>query len=120
MKLRVGDEVRVKDWGKMLTTSSDLLVNDNTISRDLLARYAFGDNSHFAENRYNDNTKYEILRILGDVVLIGKNVPSYCINPVYLIYDYGLELACPPKKMTVSEIEGELGYRVEIIAENEE
>ena len=50
-------------------------------------------------------------------------IPGWSLNLLigiegsYMVVNYRSELKCPPKKMTVNEIEKVLGYKVEIVSE---
>ena len=120
MKLKIEDLVIMKDWGTSYPNSSKWFANRINILRpEWIARYAYDDHTNYDTRRYTDQRQYSILYIdesdkkalISDSIDYGK---------VYLVSLDALVLANPPKKMTVSEIEEELGYRVEIVAEKED
>ena len=117
MSIRVGDKVKVKNWGKSYSNTVSWFEESTDIPRGLIARYAYGDDSNFHNCQYSDTETYTVKYLKDNKALITAQGRDY--SPVYMIGIEGLELK-DVKKMTVSEIEEELGYRVEIIAENEE
>lgn len=116
MKFKVGDRVRVINWGKMYDCDvSWFRRHEDMIDIELVARYAFNDSRKYTECQYTDDTIYTINYLTDTEALISES--DY--RKVYLIGLEGLCFAYAPRRMTLSEIEDKLGYRVEIISEDQ-
>ena len=111
-KFKVGDKVMVVDDGKRYDTFTEwFAVHREHLKTEWLVKY-----------RYNDDDI-----ITGDICTVLYCAPHikntsamlYLIEHsdgcVYLIGEAGIELAS--RKMTLADIEQELGYKVELIRE---
>ena len=105
--IKIGDIVKVKDWGESYSYAMDWFIQ-NDIHSQLRVRYAYGDTRKFDE--YNSDTgekdtlKYEVLAVANDIALITE-VPNYHNNnPVYLVRTVGLVNIAEIHHMTVEEI----------------
>lgn len=120
MEFKVGDIVRVKDWGKNFGVDSKWFKRYyHSLNIDWLIRYAYDDSYNFYSRQKTDNTEYKILfiDITENKILITANTP-FEENKVYLINANGLELYYDPVEMTIAEIEDKLGIRnLKIIGE---
>lgn len=121
---KVGDIVRVKDWGESYCycyTWSGF--KDKGFPINYAVRYAYEDDSKFEEynNNKRDKTNYKILYIKDDIALICENMDECFRNnkPTYLVSFKGLVNITDIHKMTIADIENELGYCIEIIKEEE-
>lgn len=116
-EFKVGDLVKVANWGAQYSTHRDWFLahmSDAGFKAEWAIRYAF-DNELF-ENESGEQAKqktYQILYTDGYKYLISVAETRSVYQPVYLIQEDGLKR--PPHKMTLKEIEKELGYEVEII-----
>lgn len=126
--MKVGDLVRVKNWGSGFTTNSPWFLDHvHDLDVNYLIRYAYGDSTNFLERKNNDDRIFEVLYVdnaLIPIALITLATDSMSYNDddfkkVFLIGCQGLELVNKPEKraMTLKEIEEELGYEVSIISE---
>lgn len=115
--IKVGDIVKVKDWGKSYACAIDWFIQNDIRSR-LMIRYAYADSRRF--DTYNSDTgkedtfEYEVLAVADNKALITQ-APNYHINPVYLVGTAGLVNINEIHHMTIEEIEEALGYPIEII-----
>ena len=114
--INVGHEVRVIDWGHQYTTNIDYFKNiKDSVDIEIVIRYAYDDNSPYNENRFRDTNIYNVLYAddeheMALIALPGK------YSPVYLVDYRGLSPL--PIKLTKSQIEGLLGYPIDIIEES--
>lgn len=107
--IRVGDKVKVTDWGYMYDTNYHWIMEkykEDEISLDWVARYAYGNDKNYHTCKYNDDTKYEVVYISRNKALICEE-GSW--TEIYMLDTSGLELYYPPTEMTISEIEEKLG-----------
>ena len=112
MEFRVGDIVRVTDWGELYTTNLDWFKRPSLALRtDWLIRYSYGNSTNYNKNRYDDKYRYKILFIDDDENKILITFADCQNQEVYLIHKDGLELYDKPVEMTIEEIEEKLGIR---------
>lgn len=126
--MKVGDLVRVTNWGGGFTTNSAwFLDHAHDLDVNYLIRYAYNDSTNYFERKNNDDRIFEVLyvdNVLAPNALITLATDSMTYNDddykkVFLIDCKDLELVNKPEKrvMTLKEIEEELGYEVSIISE---
>ena len=112
--LKVGDIVRVTDWGCQYSTNSVwFMAHKDDLKTEWLINNAYGDSTHYEGHQYSDTTKYRVLYVdeYDGKCLITRYYCSDRIYEVYLIGLKGVELYDKPTeiKMTISEIEKRLG-----------
>ena len=127
MEIKTGMIVNVIDWGQEYSTNKQWFedhYNKGDIPLDYIIRYAFDDQSNYAERRYMDTTEYKVLfvdnteqkALITESDECGYNATEYGWNKTYLVGLDGIE---PLKKeMTLKQIEEILGYRVKIVESN--
>lgn len=76
--------------------------------------------SHRVTNDLTGDTKYKIKKDLEDITSsmypkLKTTVSSIVPDNQYIKFNYTVDLVPQVKKMTISEIERELGYKVEIV-----
>lgn len=115
--IKVGDIVKVKDWGEGYSCAMDWFIR-NDIHSQLMIRYAYGDSRNY--DMYNSDTgkkdpfEYEVLAVADDKALIAE--PSnYSNTQAFLVRTEALINIKEIRHMTIEEIENELGYPIEII-----
>lgn len=120
--IKVGDIVKVKDWGESYSCAMEWFLN-NHIDNQLMIRYAYGDSRKF--DVYNNDTgrkdplRYEVLAVADDKALIAE--PSqYGNTRAFLVRTEALVNIAEIHHMTIEEIEDELGYPIEIIKERDD
>lgn len=89
--LKVGDIVRVINWGNQHTTYPDWVV-ENVGDKKLIAQYAYGDDNHYRDHKKSDRNIYKILALDADKThayiareeYVGKSwsYPCYIIGTV--------------------------------------
>lgn len=114
MEIKVGDIVRVTNWGKGYTTNTAWFhENLNELETSWIIRYAYDDEYNYLHHKYDDPNRYAVLYIdekTERALITPKNIGSS--SKVYLIGMDGLELYDqPPIEMTVAEIEKKLGIK---------
>ena len=120
-EFKVGDLVKVANWGSQYSSHRDWFLahmSDAGFEAEWAIRYAF-DNALYEIESLGDFAKqktYQILYIDGIKYLISIADTDSLYTPVYLIHEKGLKRT--PRKMTLKEIEKELGYEVELVAED--
>ena len=120
-EFKVGDLVKVADWGSQYSSHRDWFLahmSNAGFKAEWAIRYAF-DNVLYEIESLGDSAKqktYQILYTDGYKYLISAAKTDSLYTPVYLINEKGLKRA--PRKMTLKEIEKELGYEVELVAED--
>lgn len=110
--IKVGDFIRVTNWGLSITTSRTWFEErKNELDFMWVICYAYGDDTNFCRCRFTDEAKYIVLYI--DSVYKRALITScYSGNgKVYLIKLDGIELYDKPTEMTISEIEEKLGVK---------
>jgi len=123
--MKVGDLVRVKNWGGGFTTNSPWFLDHvHDLDVNYLIRYAYNDSTNFLKRKNNDDRVFEVLYVDKPNALITLATDLMTYNDddyrkVFLIGCRDLELINKPEKraMTLKEIEEELGYEVSIISE---
>ena len=132
MKIKVGDIVKVKNWGNSWNTDTNWFMEHQEIKPEWMINYKYGDWEKFDkyyETDNNDEEAYEVLYIdsVGERVLIrpydedvkewDKRIGFH--TPTYLLGLKSIKLCDEPVEMTVSEIEEKLGIRtLKIIGED--
>ena len=114
MEIKVGDIVRVTNWGKGYTTNTVWFYDNlNELETSWIIRYAYDDEYNYLHHKLSDKSKYIILYIdekSKRALITCKDTGSS--EKVYLIGMDGLELYDqPPIEMTVAEIEKKLGIK---------
>ena len=132
MKIKVGDIVRVKNWGNSWNTcTSWFLEHSKELKPEWMINYKYGDwekfNKYYGER--DDDEKYEVLYVdsIGEKVLIRSYDEDTIelekevgfLGSTYLLGLKAVELYDgEPVEMTVTEIEKRLGIRnLKIIGE---
>lgn len=126
--MKVGDLVRVKNWGGSFSTNTPWFLDHvHDLDVNYLIRYAYNDSTNFLKRKNNDDRIFEVLYVddaLSSNALITLATGSMDYNDddykkIFLIGCNDLELANEPEvhSMTLKEIEKELGYKVSIISE---
>lgn len=112
--LKVGDIVRVTDWGCQFSTNSLWFVEHmDDLETEWLINYAYNNSTHYMEHQYNDTNKYRVLYVdeHDKKCLITQKGYSDRVSDIYLIGLEGVELYDKPTEMTVSDIEKKLGIK---------
>ena len=114
--IKVGDIVRVTDWGCQYSTNSLWFeTHKDDLETEWLIKYAHGDSTHYKEHQYNDINKYQVLYVdeREGKCLIAQKGYSDRVYDIYLIGLKGVELYDNPTEteMTISEIEKRLGIK---------
>ena len=111
--IKVGDIVRVADWGEVYDLDAAWVETQYTqgkIPLNFVAQYAYGDNYNYWNHKYDDDTRYEVLYV-GDgpkpKVLICEARPIR--TKIYLLNIAGIELY--PVEIPISTIEEKLGIK---------
>lgn len=126
--MKVGDLVRVTNWGGGYTTNSAWFLDHvHDLDVNYLIRYAYNDSTNYFEHKNDDDRVFEVLYVddaLAPNALItlatdSTSFDDYDYKKVFLIGCSSLELVNEPEvhPMTLKEIEKELGYKVSIISE---
>ena len=110
INLKPMDIVGVADWGRMYDTCIPWFKeHEGEIPVDWIIRYAYGDASNYEQRKCTDNNTYVVLYVNEDKALISL----YAANTkVYLIHVNALYHV---RKMTLEDIEKELGYKIKLI-----
>lgn len=117
MKIKVGDVVRVKDWGRGYSTCASWFedkLKNCLILPEYAIHYAYGDSSNYIDHQYNDINKYRVLYVddNGDGKALITRMSNCGMDKTHLIGINALELYdSEPIEMTISEIEEKLGIR---------
>jgi len=125
--IKVGDIVKVKNWGRCYTTNTPWFIKNFTniviVDPECIINYAYDDNEMYKKYYImnSDPNEYRVLYISDGLALITdecflRKFDGSIRKAVYLISFDGLKKI---KKMTKAEIERELGYEIEIIGERE-
>lgn len=126
--MKVGDLVRVTNWGGGYTTNSAWFLDHiHDLDVNYLIRYAYNDSTNFLKRKNNDDRIFEVLYIddalaPNALITLAPDLMDYNdddYKKVFLIGCNNLELANEPEvhSMTLKEIEKELGYKVSIVSE---
>ena len=123
--IKVGDIVRVTDWGDMFDTNTSWFETQyakGKIPLNFVAQYAYGDDYNYRNYKYDDNTRYEFLYVSDEprprVVICKERLKR---SHIYLLDISGVELYDKPVEMTISEIEKKLGIKnLKIIKESDD
>lgn len=112
-KFKVGDIVRVIDWGKQYSTCTPWFTEHaSELELEWIINYCYGN---FSKNSdHCPNERFKVLFENKGRYLIGEKFINM-VGSTYLIGEDGL--ASVRKRMTQDDIEMELGYRVELIGE---
>lgn len=116
-KFKAGDVVIVKDWGRQFTTYTDWFIgHKDEIPIEWMIKYSY-DNRNFEYEPID--MRYVVLYVDDYMYLIGNcNNEFKHLRSVYLIHEDGIEFA--PRRMTQAEIEKALGYKIEIVGDDED
>lgn len=126
--MKVGDLVRVTNWGGSFTTNNAWFLDHvHDLDVNYLIRYAYNDSTNYLERKNNDDRIFEVLYVddalaPNALITLATDLMTYNdddYKKVFLIGCRDLELVNKPEKraMTLKEIEEELGYKVSIISE---
>ena len=120
-EFKVGDLVKVVDWGPQYSSHRDWFLahmSNAGFKAEWAIRYAFDNALYEIESLGDSATQktYQVLYTDGYKYLISVVDGRSVYQPVYLIQEDGLKRT--PRKMTLKEIEKELGYEVELVAED--
>ena len=116
MTIEDGMNVKVTDWGRGYTTNTPWFTNNwENLEKSWIINYAYGNEDKFNNSRYDDPQLYKVLYTDGDKALIGVIYNSY-VHETYLI---GVDGIAPIRKMTLQQIEEELGYSIELVEEED-
>lgn len=117
-KIKAGDMVYVKDWGKSYGSNYSFFQERlSQLKYEWMIKYGYENNMYELYKDGIDRNKYKVLYVDGDMALITREY-IYNMSATYLIATYALKLA--PVEMTKKQIEEALGYPIEIIEEGEE
>ena len=116
MEIKVGDTIRVKDWGGIYSLNTPWWERQVGIKKEWMINYAYGDESKCDTEKTTDDTEYEVLYINDQkAVITGKEAlhsPFKIMGKVYLIDMLNIELYHqPPVEMTIKEIKEKLGIK---------
>ena len=115
MEIKVGDIVRVTNWGRGYTTNAAWF-EEYSVCLDFkwVVKYSYGNENNYIHYQFDDNRKYKVLFIADDRALITLNIGG-CdpedYGATYLIGTDAIELYDSPVEMTVAEIEEKLGIK---------
>lgn len=102
MNFKVGDKVKVRDWGYSYSTNTYFFTerqNDSDMKIEYMINYAYNNNKFLRYRKLNSDSEiYTVVYINKPRVLIQDSSEA-----IYLIEDDALELK--NKKMTLKEIE---------------
>lgn len=118
MKFKVGDKVKVKDWGCSFTTYTGFFKdrqNDSDMKIEYMINYAYNNDKFSKYSELNsDPDTYTVVYVSNFLlqVLIQDSFEA-----TYLIRSDALEFK--NRKMTLKEIEEQLGFSIELISEDE-
>lgn len=129
MKIKVGDIVKVKNWGNSWNTDTSWFMEHQEIKPEWMINYKYDDWEKFDKyynTNNNDEETYEVLYIDPEnkralIRPYDEDVKGFVgfHTPTYLLGLKSIELYGEPIEMTVSEIEEKLGIRnLKIIAED--
>ena len=123
--ISVGDIVKVRNWGRNYAYDNQWFDNHfDKLDRNWIINYAY-DNSKYDKysNFKSDPNHYKVLYIgfnaYEPVALIADYFDDDYVGAVYLIGLDTLDVVEHIKQMTKTEIEKELGYKIEIREEGE-
>lgn len=127
--ISVGDIVSVRNWGRSYSYYNRWF-NDHfdELDHNWIINYAYDNNKYgkysdfksdpkYYKVLYIDFNTYEPVALIADY--LGDTADAYA-GAVYLIDLDTLDVIKHIKQMTKTEIEKELGYKIEIINESEE
>jgi len=126
--MKVGDLVRVTNWGGGYTTNiAWFLDHVHDLDVNYLIRYAYNDSTNYFEHKHDDDRVFEVLYVddalsPNALITLATDLMDYSdddYKKIFLIGCNNLELANEPEvhSMTLKEIEKELGYKVSIVSE---
>jgi len=117
--IKVGDTVKVTDWGKNCSTHKKwFLDNMSNLDIEWLIRYAYGDHSKYDECPYDDDTEYKVLYISDKDrrALISRGTGKVYLIGIDALMPYYVEV-----EMTIKEIEEKLGIsNLKIVKDTDE
>ena len=113
MEIKVGDVVRVTNWGRGYATNSVWFEKYfDFLDPKWVIGYAYGDEDNYLHCRFDDDRKYKVLFVADDHALISLSGDSEDYDgATYLIGTDSIELYDSPVEMTVAEIEEKLGIK---------
>ena len=111
MEIKVGDIVRIINWGRGYTTNSAWFEEYfDFLDPKWIIGYSYGNEDNYLHCQFDDNRKYKVLFVADDRALIALNSASE-YGATYLIATDAIELYDSPVEMTVAEIEERLGIK---------
>lgn len=129
--ISVGDIVMVKNWGRNYSYDNQWFDNHfDELDRNWIINYAYDNSKYDKYSSFKSDPNYYKVLYIGfnayeSVALIGDYLGKTAfgdayVGAVYLISLDTLDVVEHIKKMTKTEIEKELGYKIEIINESED
>lgn len=116
-EFKVGDIVRVTNWGKQYSTYTPWFTEHaSELELEWMINYCYCNGNFPKNSDYCRNKRFKVLFVDRDLgmCLIGETFINM-LGCTYLIDENGLALV--RKRMTQDDIEMKLGYRVELIGE---
>ena len=118
--IKVGDLVKVKNWGHSFTTFTQWFIDHaQTLRLEWIIKYAYNNHDRFENHCKTDQTIYKVLYKDDRTLLICNDCEcGFDLGSVYLIDIGGVEKYIEPKQMTQKEIEDILGYPIKLVEEH--
>ena len=114
-KFKVGDIVRVTNWGNQYSTCTPWFTKHaSELELEWMINYRYGNFSKNSDHHSAERFKVLFVDPKDGRCLIGEMFINM-VGCTYLIHEEGLAHA--RKRMTQDDIEMELGYKVELIGE---
>lgn len=121
MKFKVGDKVKVENWGLSYTTYTSFFKNrqnDSNMKIEYMINYAYNNDKFFKYYELNsDPDTYTVVYVNDVNNFLSQVLIQDSLGATYIIRADALEFK--NKKMTLKEIEEQLGYSIELISEDE-
>ena len=83
-EIKIGDLVRVKDWGHAYTTNS-AWVSTYVSDPVLIAQYAYGDDRDYKERQFSDTRAFEVIAIAKHKAFIATRYSFGGSGACYLV-----------------------------------
>ena len=118
MKFKVGDKVKVKNWGRSYSTYTSFFEerqNDSNMKIEYMINYAYNNDKFLKYRELNsDPDTYTVVYVSN---FLSPILIQDSFEATYIVGDDALEFE--NKKMTLKEIEEQLGFSIELISEDE-